>query len=203
MLPSPLDRSTAERRCDESSERRQTTAGSTHRSGRDTSRAEGELVVRSRLRSVSEIVGPDRRQTRRNDCSLSLRQLRHSIRMSALSDFLTRVNRPVVGAPAGAILGTGLGGWSSFASTKHYAQTPHQAQALRDARDRVREIPVRSINEANADPGVHALARDPRRLGDVRLGPARSIPAHHQQAAMKRRTGITVGHENLRTGDGP
>src|SRR6185312_13081935 len=110
---------------------------------------------------------------------------------------------PWWGAPAGAILGTGLGGWSSCASTKHYAQTPHQAQDLRDARDRVREIPVRSINEANADPGVHALARDPRRLGDVRLGPARSIPAHHQQAAMKRRTGITVGHENLRTGDGP
>ena len=150
MLPSPLDRSTAERRCDESSERRQTTAGSTHRSGRDTSRAEGELVVRSRLRSVSEIVGPDRRHTRRNECSLSLRQLRHSIRMSALSDFLTRVNRPVVGAPAGAILGTGLGGWSSFASTKHYAQTPHQAEDLRDARDRVREIPVRSINVSTA-----------------------------------------------------
>jgi len=58
-------------------------------------------VVRSRLRSVSEIVGPDRRQTRRNECSLSLRQLRHSIRMSALSDFLTHVNRPVVGCSGG------------------------------------------------------------------------------------------------------
>jgi hypothetical protein len=203
MLPSPLDRSTAERRCDESSERRQTTAGSTHRSGRDTSRAEGELVVRSRLRSVSETVGLHRRQTRRNECSLSLRQLRHSIHMSALSDFLTHATAPWWGAPAGAIRGRGLGGWISFASTKHFAQTAQQAQDLRDARDRVCEISVRSINEANADPGVHALARDPHRRGDVRLGPARLIPAHDQQAAMKRRTGITVGHENLRTGDGP
>ena len=135
MLPSPLDRSTAERldcstaerRCDESSERRQTTAGSTHRSGRDTSRAEGELVVRSRLRSVSETVGPHRQQTRRNECSLSLRQLRHSVRMSALSDFLTHATAPWWGAPVGAILGTGLGGWISFASTKHNTQTAQQA----------------------------------------------------------------------------
>lgn len=28
--------------------------------------------------------------------------------------------------------------------------------------------------------------------------PAGLMPAHHQQAAVKRRTGITVGHENLR-----
>lgn len=49
-----------------------------------------------------------------------------------------------------------------------------------------------------ADPGVDAPARDTHRLGYMGFGPAGLIPAHHQQAAVKRRTGITVGHENIR-----
>ncbi|BBY44351.1 hypothetical protein MCEL_26460 [Mycolicibacterium celeriflavum] len=31
------------------------------------------------------------------------------------------------------------------------------------------------------------------------FSPAGLIPLHYQQSAVKRRTGITVGHENLRT----
>ena len=42
------------------------------------------------------------------------------------------------------------------------------------------------------DPGLHALTRDPHRLGDMGFRPASLIPAHHQQPAMESRTGITV-----------
>ena len=49
------------------------------------------------------------------------------------------------------------------------------------------------------DPGVYALARHSHRPGDMGFSPAGLIPVHDEQSAMERRTGITVGHENLRT----
>ncbi|GFG50597.1 hypothetical protein MAGR_20380 [Mycolicibacterium agri] len=58
---------------------------------------------------------------------------------------------------------------------------------------------VFTLGLKTADPGVDAFTRDPHRFRDMGFGPASLIPAHYQQPAVKRRTGITVGHENLRT----
>ena len=55
-----------------------------------------------------------------------------------------------------------------------------------------------SIGLESANPGVHTLTRDPHGRGDVSLGPAGLKALNHQQPGMKGRTGITVGHENLR-----
>src|SRR3954452_12505045 len=54
-----------------------------------------------------------------------------------------------------------------------------------------------------ADPLVHALARETHRRSDVRFLPAGAKPLHDQQSALVGGAGITVGHENLRVGDGP
>ncbi|NVN51701.1 hypothetical protein [Mycolicibacterium hippocampi] len=70
--------------------------------------------------------------------------------MSALSDFLTNATAPWWSVPASTILGTGLGGLISFRSAKRTAETNQQAQDRRDAREQVREIAVRLLNEANA-----------------------------------------------------
>ena len=48
------------------------------------------------------------------------------------------------------------------------------------------------------DPGLHALARNPHRRGDVSLLPALLTTLDDQQPTVEGQPGITVGHENLR-----
>ena len=48
------------------------------------------------------------------------------------------------------------------------------------------------------EPGLHALARDPHRFGDVGLRPPGPTSLDDEQPAAKRSAGISVGHENLR-----
>ena len=53
------------------------------------------------------------------------------------------------------------------------------------------------------NPGFRALARDPHRCSNMRLRPSRTSTFDDEQSAMKCGARITVGHENLRSGDGP
>ncbi len=52
------------------------------------------------------------------------------------------------------------------------------------------------------DPGPHALTRDPHRRSDMGLRPPFAEPLDDQHSAMESGAGITVGHENLRSGMG-
>ena len=59
--------------------------------------------------------------------------------------------------------------------------------------------PGLALGGVPVDPGLHALAGDAHRRGDMGLLPAGLVPLDDQQPAVERSPSITVGHENLRS----
>jgi len=60
-----------------------------------------------------------------------------------------------------------------------------------------------ALSAVAANPRVDTLAGDPHRLGNLGLLPSVLVTLNDQQSTVKRRAGITVGHENLRNRYGP
>ena len=58
-----------------------------------------------------------------------------------------------------------------------------------------------ALGSESGHPTMGALPRDPHRLRDMRDRHPGLDPGDQQPPAMERQTGITVGHEDLRTVD--
>src|SRR5690606_3326102 len=86
----------------------------------------------------------------------------------------------------------------------HLAFPPRRGSGRAAVRPRGTVVQSRfAFGGVPTDPGVYAFARDPHRLSDMGLLPALLVALHDQHAPVHRGAGVTVGHENLRVGDGP